>query len=218
MANKQKMKYTKEELNAMRINAMLQGIDPSTITNEPIEDTEDFEIEIVDEEKPKKKKKAKSKSLPIGSENQTFTTTQQFIEEREEFKGLRTSIDFNITYNEHDIHYKEQYWGIPERTVKYSIELVKIPKVAKDISDLMNNNSPVERDKAEKGLVRYYKVVTYENVVHKIKEVGYIKVVNNKGKFAGTVKVLGNILKSSNANPEKVTKNLMKVLNDIILK
>ena len=38
MAKKKNMKYTEEEMHAMRVMAMLQGVDPSTIQNEEVED------------------------------------------------------------------------------------------------------------------------------------------------------------------------------------
>ena len=211
MAKKKNMKYTEEEMQAMKVMAMLQGVDPSTIQNEEVED---IEIEIEDE-KPKKRK-AKAKEVTVGSENQVFTTKQRFIEDREEFAKLKKQIDMHINFNEHDIHYKEQYWGIPERTVLYHLELVKLPKVAQDISNLMNDNSLEEREKADKGLVRYYKVVTYENVVSKIREIGYVKVENKNGRMSCTIKVLGTTLKQCNANPDRVKKTISRVVKDNI--
>lgn len=212
-----KAKYTKEEMNAMRINAMLQGIDPSTLFNEE-EEEDEIEIEIVEdvEEKPKKKKKSSSQEVRVGSENQVFTTTQSFIEERDEFKRLPKSLEVRVNFNEHDIHYKEQFWNIPRRAVVYNVELVKNPKVAADISNIMNNNSVPEKDKARQGLVRYYKVVTYENVLSRLREIAYVKVINNNGKLTYQIKVLNQLLKECKANPENVKKAIVNVVKENI--
>ena len=59
MAKKQRMKYTDEELAAMKIQAMLQGLDSSTVTNEVLQD-DDIEIEIEDDEDRPAKKSRKT--------------------------------------------------------------------------------------------------------------------------------------------------------------
>ena len=208
---KKQMKYTEEEMNAMKIQALLQGIDPSTIQNE----------EITVEEEPKTKKPAKKrvpkvKDKVIGSENQVFTTTQKFVPELEIYSRLKHSLPLMVSYHEHDIHYKDQFWNIPQRSVRYEIELVKAPRVARDIA-MMITKSEVEVAKADEGLVRYYKVVSYESILHKIKEIAYVRVEYKNGKFITNTFIKSKLLKESNANPEKVKANLDKLVANSLI-
>lgn len=200
---KKQFKYTEEEMNAMRIQALLQGIDPSTIQNE--------EITVEKEKKPAKKRVPKVKDKVIGSENQVFTTTQKFVPELECYEKLKPSIPLMVSYHEHDIHYKDQFWNIPQRSVRYEVELVKQPKVAKDIAFMITKND-TEVERAAEGIVRYYKVVSYESILHKIKEIAYVRVEYKNGKFKTDTFVKANLLKESNANPDKVRSNLEKLV------
>ena len=200
---KKQFKYTEEEMNAMRIQALLQGIDPSTIQNE--------EITIEKEKKPAKKRTPKVKDKVIGSENQVFTTSQHFLPELEVYSKLKPSVSMMVSYHEHDIHYKDQFWNIPQRSVKYEVELVRNPKIAKDIA-LMVTKSESEVTRAAEGQVRYYKVVSYESILHKIKEIAYVRVEYKNGKFITDTFVKAKLLKESNANPDKVRSNLEKLV------
>ncbi len=206
-----KVKMTKEEENAMRIQAMLQGVsfDELLAANISSEDEDDdIEIEIEDEKPKKKGKKKASEDKPAPA--------QHLVPELEQFSKLNKNLKLNITYGEHDIPYKEQLWPIPARVVEYNIELVKNIKNAKDIADKFGKGSEEERQKAEDGLVRYFRVVNYEeNVSHKIREVAYIKVTENNGKFRTQLFVKSSVLKENNANPEKVKNNINKVIKAI---
>lgn len=207
-----KVKMTKEEENAMKIQAMLQGVSFEDLleANMSAEDDEDdIEIEIEDEKKPKKKgKKKASEDKPV--------VVQHLVPELEQFGKLNRGLKLNVNYNEHDIPYKEQLWNIPARTIEYEIELVKNPKIAKDIADVFSHGSAEERQKAEDGIVRYFRVINYEeNVSHKIKEIAYIRVVEDNGKFRTQLYVKSKLLKENNANPEKVKNNINKIIKNI---
>ena len=207
-----KVKMTKEEENAMRIQAMLQGLSfdellAANISSEDVDD--DIEIEIEDE-KPKKKGRQKkaSEDKPVA--------TQHLVPELEQFSKLNRNLKLNITYGEHDIPYKEQLWPIPARVVEYNIEIVKNIKNAKDIADKFGKASAEERKKAEDGTVRYFRVINYEeNVSHLIREVAYIKVTEDNGKFRTQLFLKSSVLKENNANPEKVKNNINKVIKAI---
>lgn len=207
-----KVKMTKEEENAMRIQAMLQGLsfDELLAANISSEDADDdIEIEIEDE-KPKKKGRQKkaSEDKPVA--------TQHLVPELEQFSKLNRNLKLNITYGEHDIPYKEQLWPIPARVVEYNIEIVKNIKNAKDIADKFGKASAEERKKAEDGTVRYFRVINYEeNVSHLIREVAYIKVTEDNGKFRTQLFLKSSVLKENNANPEKVKNNINKVIKAI---
>ena len=98
-----KVKMTKEEENAMKIQAMLQGVSFEDLlaANMSVEDDEDdIEIEIEDEEKPKRKgKKKASEDKPVA--------VQHLVPELEQFEKLNRGLKLNVNYNEHDIPYKE---------------------------------------------------------------------------------------------------------------
>ena len=208
-----KVKMTKEEENAMRIQAMLQGVsfDELLAANISSEDgDDDIEIEIEDEKPKKKGKKKASEDKPA--------PVQHLVPELEQFSKLNKNLKLNITYGEHDIPYKEQLWPIPARVIEYNIELVKNIKNAKDIADKFGKGSEEERQKAADGIVRYFRVVNYEeNVSHKIREVAYIKVTEDNGKFRTQLFVKSSVLKENNANPEKVKNNINKVIKSIAI-
>lgn len=208
MASKKKMKYTKEELAAMKVRAMLQGIDPSTITNEILDsDEDDIDIEI-ENEKPRKRRKASDKESSIN--------TVVEIEELEQFSCLKRNLVIPINFLRHDIPYKEQLWGVPERVVNYNIEIVKNPKIARDISNKMNGNSVEEAEKATKGLVRYFKIITYDTVPFKAKEIGYIKVfVDNNNKIKTKVKISKTQMKENNINFDKAKSSIQKAIKEL---
>lgn len=207
-----KAKMTKEEENAMKIQAMLQGVPFEELANTYLssEDEVDDDIEIkIEDEKTKKKGKGKKKEdKPV--------VVQHLVPELEQYAKLNRGIKLNVNYNEHDIHYKEQLWNIPSRIVEYNVELVRNPKVAKDIADMFSKGSAEERKKAEEGIVRYFRVINYEeNVYHKIREIAYIRVAEDSGKLRTHLIVKSKILKENNANPEKVKNNLNKLTKSI---
>lgn len=204
---------SKEELNAMKIQSMLQGISVEEIMTQQLnneDDNEEIEIEIEEEEKKPKKKSAKKKD--------ELTTKQQYIPELDVFKKIaNNNITVNINYHEHDIKYKEQLWPVPERTIQYQLSMIRIPKVACDVAQVFKSNSAEELEKAQNGKVRYLKIVNFEeSVSHLIREVGYIRVEEINGKLSTQLFVKTQVLKNNNANPEKVKKNLTKAMKELV--
>jgi len=210
MAN-QNTNYTKEELNAMKIMAMMQGKDINELMSENSETLESDEINIeIEDKKTKKTRKVKATSEPIKKTN--------IIELRPEFSNLKSNITINVVFGGHDIHYKEQFWNIPVREVKYNVELITNPKIAKDVAIKMNaTNKEAEAQKAYNGITRYYKVITYENVVSNAREIGYIKIVKTSdGKIKGRHQIDKILLKKININFDKLQKTLQRVVLEIV--
>lgn len=205
---KKNMKYTKEELEAMKIQALLQGIDPSTITNEVIEDDID---ELVEEAVNPKKKRGTTKKK---KEETVFK--QEYIETLPEYANLKTDLTLNVTFNQHDIHYKEQLWPIPLVNRTYKVELVKIPIAAKRIAELVSKNNITEMDKAYRGQVRYFKLVCYDTVPYAAKELGYIRVSVKDGKLVSKAFPLLKEAKENHINPDKLKKDLNKKALDLL--
>lgn len=166
-------------------------------------------LEDIEEKKPAKrggrrKKKAETPKASI------------YITEKPEFASLNRDVKMNVTFKQHDIPYKEQLWGIDSRMVPYMLEVVKMPKVAKDISDIMNNNSVSERALAAEGDVRYIKVVTYEVVPYRARELAFIRVASNpQGKLSTKTYVLKDALKENNVDIDLFEKRLEKAVKQL---
>lgn len=206
-----KIKLTKEEENAMRIQAMLQGVsfDDMLTSNMVADDDEDDDDIVIVDEQPKKKgsKRKKAESKPVA--------VPHLVPELEQFKGLNRNLTLDVYFNEHDIPYKEQLWRIDGRTITYKVEIVKIIKIAKDVAKLFSKSED-ELRKAEEGLVRYFRVINYdENVSHNIREIAYIRVENTNGKLSTKTYIRSGVLKDNNASPDKVKANIKKLVKEI---
>lgn len=201
---------TKEELEAMRIAALLRGVSPSELSSEAFNnEDDDFEIEIVDEEKPKKKGKGRAKKKEDVPKK---PSTIQFVNGLEK---ADTKVGFSVEFNAHDIHYKEQLWPIPSREVKYNLEVSKWSgysnHVAKDFIEkgkLKGIKLEDEKVAISEGRVMYVKITTYENVNSCVKDIGHIRIemVNEKPKMIFDIKK--KIIKDNHANVDKVEKNI----------
>lgn len=215
-----KRKMTREEENALRINAMIQGIPFEEMVKSMQAETEsesaagtESDIEFEDEADEKLKKKAtkgrKKSDKPL--------TTQQVVPELKQFENINRDMKLNVSFNEHFIPYKEQQWPVPSRTLEYLVEIVSNPKIARDLADLFSKGSAEERVKAENGTARYFKVVNYQdNVSYKIREIAYIKVTEKDGKLHTQLYIKNKLLKENNANPERIKKNLNRIMKDMV--
>lgn len=97
---------------------------------------------------------------------------------------INTGIKTNIKFKKHDIHYKNQYWGIGSRAVEYNFEQVIRPGMAKNIALAVGMSSDVADDAAS-GKDRWIRLVTFEeSVPAELRELGYVRlsVVNRNGK------------------------------------
>lgn len=198
---------TKEELEAFRLSQMLAGVSIDDSLAEDDED-DDFEIEIIDEEKPKKKGRAKV----VKKEEEKKDPIVPILPE---FENLKDKMPIYVVFNGHDIPYKNQLWHVPTREVEYIFDLVKVPKQAMNIAEKFKRTSESDIAEAREGIVRYYRIVTYDTVLHKLAEIGYVRITNDNNKIKAQTLVLEALLKENNANPEKVKKNIKRVVKDI---
>lgn len=208
------LSLSKEENAALSIQALLQASQSELFSDD---DTQELlkEIDNMDfeEEKPKKSRKGTKKK----SNKDLDVAPVHYIPETDDYKNLNMNLEMQVRYTEHDIHYKEQLWGIPSRALKYKLEIVKMTKTAKDISDKMNGNSEEERRKAENGEVRYFRLVNHdENIYHMLREIAYVKVEKINGKFKTKVLVKSTVLKQNNGNPDKVKEELKKLVQQLV--
>ena len=211
MAKKQRMKYTDEELAAMKIQAMLQGLDSSTVTNEVLQD-DDIEIEIEDDEdRPAKKSRKAAKK------KEEFVYEEKVIDTRPEFSKLKKNFTFDVVFDEHVIHYKEQRWPIPLRVVEYNVKLITNPQVAKACASEVTNNNETAANRAANGIDRYYRIETYDNVKNNCRYLGYIRVyVTNNGKLRSTLYINEGLLKSIYVNLDKFSKDMKGIMKSIV--
>lgn len=200
------LKMTAAELDAMRLNALINGADLSKI-----DVNDDFDIEIID-------KKPKNKTI-----TKNLAPAPKKIDEiplLDLYKNLRNG-KVDVKFNQHDIHYKDQFWDIPPRTVEYQIELVKIPKIAADISQKFysrqNKEAAKAAAKARAGETRYYSIRTYESVLSSIVTIAYAKVTpDDKGKLKSRLAVEKEALSKSNANVNKIIKNIDDAMKSLL--
>ena len=132
------------------------------------------------------------------------------------FRDLPKEIEIRVTVAGHDIKYKEQEWGIPRRTITYKLRRVdRIQEAIRLAGDLYEKNEHRDAFKewAKYGVDRYYKIVTDENVKGNIKELGVVKIYNNKGLFENlhqkcVVYLKENIMRKEKMEHEKVRKEI----------
>lgn len=135
----------------------------------------------------------------------------------EKFNKLNRNTTIGVEQYAHDIHYKEQIWGIPKRTIEYRLELVTNKKIATDIAVMFGDKTPEALRDAENGEVRYIRIVSYENIPYRSKEIGYIKVVcDHDGKLKSKTLLKNAAMKENNINPEKVKKTLENVKDKLL--
>lgn len=210
---------TEQELAAAKINAMINGLDPEEVTNNMLVEAEQEKEKAKRQEKAQKKKEKASKSSKSSKKKEEapeFVSEPAEVPELKFFSKLAKTIPMQVTFGEHDIPYKEQLWAIPTRTVDYKLELVSSKKLARDISDKVNGESEQHRERANKGTTRYYRLITHENVLHKVKEIGYVKVYRNSDNIKYSIAVKNNLLKENNVNVDKLKDKMRDAMDNML--
>lgn len=222
-------KMTKEEKAALEVQAMLQGVTVDELLGMSADTEEDDEMDtMLDEAANEMEKKPKKKtSKPDDKENKPKKkriSPNDIMEERPkkvedkitikpEFSKFKESDEVNVTFNYHEIPYKEQLWPVPSRVVVYEVELVTKPMVAKNISYEVNGKSEDEANKAYNGDTMYYRIVTYENVKSDVRIIGYIKLfTDGSNKVKSRLVTNKSWMKKVNINIDKFAKEIQKVL------
>jgi hypothetical protein len=214
---------------AERIRKMLLGGSIETDDEDVLDENEDYseidaesldamldEIDLIGEIKTEKKAR-KSKKIPIAGieDRKKAEAALEVLELRPEFEKMNKSSRLRVTFNGHEIHYKDTLYPVPKRDVEYNIELITTPKVARDIAYELSGGDEEEVKKAGSGEVRYFKVVTYDSVLFKLKEIGYVKVYVKNGKLENKCFVK-SILVHNNTNKAKVEKDIKRQADVII--
>lgn len=207
-------KMTKEEKAALEVQAMLQGVTVDDLLGMSADTEEEDEMdtmldEAADEMEGKpKKKEAKPKAKKV--------ETPKVVDKiaiKPEFSKFKESDELNVTFNYHEIPYKEQLWPVPSRVVVYEVELVTQPMVAKNISYEVNGRSEDEANKAYNGDTMYYRIVTYENVKSDVRVIGYIKLfTDGSNKVKNKLVTNKSWMKKVNINIDKFAKEIQRVI------
>lgn len=195
--------------SAMNLYARLQGIDTNTINSNT-----EVEVEVeVDFENENKKKRKTVKKKSVEQPKRDYR-----VPDLEKFSKLRRDITIEVQQVSHDIHYKEQIWGIPSRMITYNLEVISNQKNAKDIAIMFKNDTAQDMKNAETGEVRYIRVVSYENIPYRSREIAYIRVTENNGVLYGHIILKKKQMKENNIDSEKVKKQLNKVMGELLSK
>lgn len=201
-------KVSAKAVEASNLLARLQGIDTSTAST-----TEEVEIEFEDE--PKKKEKTATKGRSRAKQPVTPKQPDR-VPDLDVFKALRRNEKLSVQQNQHDIHYKEQIWGIPSRTITYNLEVISNPKVAKDTAILFKLGTPEDLKQAESGEVRYLRIVSYENIPYRSREIGYVRVISTGRGLSGQILLKNKEMKENNINPDQVKRRLNKQMDRLL--
>lgn len=187
---------SKEAVEALRIRQLLEGTE--------VKNSE--KTKVVEKEKVKaEKKKVTRKRTTKKSEE---VVRQDIIKLSDCFNNLLSKASLSVNMCGHDIHYKEQLWGIDSRNIKYEIKLITRPIEAKKAAALIYKNNEKEMQKAYNGELACYKVVTDEIVPFNAKTIAFIGVINTDKGLVTKVFTNAEQLKKVNINPDKLRKAL----------
>lgn len=196
--------------SAVSLYARLQGIDTSSKSSSV---ESEVDVEVIDIDKTQKKSKPKTKSAP----KENVEPRQILVPELEKFSKLNRNVKINVQQSNHEIHYKEQIWNIPSRTIEYKLEVVTNQKISKDIAMIFKDNTPEALKMAEDGEVRYIKIVSYENIPYRSREIGYIKVFcDDRGGLKTKAIFRNTAMKENNINADKVKRSVEKVRDQLL--
>ena len=203
------MTITKEVSDALKIQAMMQGMTIEDLARQMF-DEEEIIIEVDDDTKKEKKKSTSKKSEQKNKKPEII-----YIEEKEQFSCLKVPKAVDVVFNGHNIEYKNQLWDISVRKVEYHTEVVKIPKRAKDLAEMFTPNSEEEKNRAANGDVRYIKLTSYSEALDfRIRDAGYAKVWENNGKLRFKI-MLNKELKNHRANVDSVRKDFEDAMREL---
>lgn len=201
---------------AALLMAMLNGEVPEAyMNNNDFEEEDDEEhleedetpkiiIEFEDDE-PRKKSRKKAKKVEESKKIETIPEDYRF--------GKRAEITVHLV--EHEIHYKEQHWPIPARDIIYYVDRMDMTTAVVNLAkDLYKDKMTKEyEEKVRAGLVRFYKIVTYNTVPSRITTLGYVEVLEN-GSF-------NSWMNTTNGNKEHVdmkdaVKKAVKAVRELV--
>lgn len=143
------------------------------------------------------------------------------------FRDLPSGMEFAASAKKHNINYKEQIWDIPSRDIVYKMELIRDIKqniAIASITHAFSDESKIKmyRELAESGVMRYYRVVTEENVLGCIKELGFVSIYSKDNGFSKDSICYNLYLNEGNINkgyldPKKIKKAISGLMRESIV-
>lgn len=133
-----------------------------------------------------------------------------------EFKNPSKGTKFMLFSQRHDIHYKQQLWGVGERKIEYNIILVEKTGLIKNIVGKINSigDKQGEIDKAERGDTVWYEIKTFETVPFDRVRAGYVKLYKDSFGKTKYTRYLSNTMTDTDKNElkEKVSKAMADII------
>ena len=126
---------------------------------------------------------------------------------------LEKSADLEVFVPYHEIPYKGQRWPVRERNMIYKLELVTRQKENIDCFNALHDGVEQYKEKLRKGLIRYYKIITYESIPSNQKELGMVEIYEN-GKCKTHLKY--KLLAEMRIYEDKLEKDISNVLKKLI--
>lgn len=211
-------KVTKEALEAnLLLSKILNkgAVDTSAETSEAVLSDEELdEILEAKEEKPARKKKKASGGIK--------TTVGKGMGEKPNYlpdwdkAELPKSTTIDIFFPGHDIHYKEQFWPVPDRTIIYTVGLVKFAQGAYNCCEDAGLDKEV-CNKAKSGEIRVYDIKTFEDCKIEVKSLGCIVVESKNGKIIKTLHLNEKGIKCTSLDINRVNKKLTELMNSFLV-
>jgi len=177
---------------------------------------EETQEQLKEVAKNKKKKSASPRKVAkkVSEEDKERKRTGTDIEIDDRIKNLNMNVKINVTFNGHDIPYKEQLWGIPRRDVQHELRLCRSFKRASDVAKIMlgvNKLTEEQENSIRSGEVAYFTINANETVAYSRDTLGYAKCyINRDNKLITDVKLVGSYLSDNN-----IDKNRDKIASDI---
>ena len=206
-----------EEMEAMRINAMLHGQDVEFMCDiDNIDEERDYydASEFTAKELKKRKTSEKQSGKQSGKSRTKkkegraatdITDTGMLSASVKTYPQYEKLYTFPMTVSllQHSIHYKEQDWGIPSREVEYRVELVTNAGENKIIAEKFNGKNSKQAEMAYDGKVRYFKIIcAADSIPSRIRQIGFIQVYRGYESEQFKVTKLINVEACKNCNVE----------------
>ena len=202
-------KITKEALEANYLLSRILNngaVDNSAETYEEVIPDEELDavLEAKDEKPARKKKSSGGIKTTVGK---GMGEKPNYLPDWDKAE-LPKSTTIDIFFPGHDIHYKEQLWPVPDRTITYTVELAKFAQagLSKDVCN-----------KAKSGEIRVYDIKTFEDCKIEVKSLGCITVESRNGKIVKTLHLNEKGIKCTSLDINRVNKKLTELMNSFLV-
>lgn len=202
---------SKEALEANSLFRKLSGKTDVDINEQRDDSLTDIFNEIDNigvEEKTKKKKRGSGIKTNVGK---GMGEKPDYLPDWDKAQ-LPKSIDVDIFFPQHFIHYKEQLWPVHDRTIKYNIELCRFPQLAYNCLERAGY-SKEDCLRAKSGEIRVYDIKTYESAKIEVKSLGTVILEEVNGKIKKTLVLNTKGISKTSLEQKDVKQRITKKMN-----